>query len=295
MFIAAGVLALGGTGVLRNVKYHLGMWDYTYTRVHEAADTKKVDVLFLGSSHCYRTFDPRQYEVCGLRTFNLGSSNQTPMQTLMFLRLYLDSLAPRLVVIEVHPDGFWNDGVESSVHLANNMLPSVPMARMAFSMRNVKSLLSMFYSAFRNGLCSDYERFEECTYDDENRYVSGGFVERIGGCYKSEPHQPKEIVVREENLRTLRRCVALLSERGIPCLLVETPGTHDLMDSYRGHSRFEELMGEEAPYVPPMTEGLVDTLHFCDGDHRDLRGVELFNARFRDSVLIPFMKEKHLI
>ena len=44
-----------------------------------------------------------------------------------------------------------------------------------------------------------------------------------------------------------------------------------------------------------MTEGLVDTLHFYDDDHLNQRGVELFNARFRDSVLIPFMKEKHLI
>lgn len=35
------------------------------------------DILFLGSSHCYRGFDPRVFKNIGYNIFNLGTSSQT--------------------------------------------------------------------------------------------------------------------------------------------------------------------------------------------------------------------------
>lgn len=289
LFVAVGVLALGGTGILRNVKYHLGMWDYTYTRVYEAADCKDVDVLFLGSSHCYRTFDTRFYATHGLRTFNLGTSNQTPLQTLMFLRLYLDSMSPHMVVIEVHPDCMKNDGVESSIYLENNMLPSIAMARMSFSTRNVKSVLSMGYSAVRNTLCGGYTSYVEVLEDEENRYIPGGYVERKGGVYRLEPHPPYYIDVKDYQVDALRECVSMLRERGVPYLLVEVPGTESLKAAYVGYDVFKEKVQCIDNYIALRPEGLCDTVHFYDDDHLNQQGVEMYNRCFYDSVLKPFM------
>ena len=130
LFVAVAVVVFGGTGILRNVKYMPQMWDFSRERLTEASRTKDVDILFLGSSHCYRTFDTRFYASRGLRTFNLGTSNQTPLQSEMLLHLYLDTLRPRMVVLEVHPDVVGNDGVESSIYLSGSLRPSVPLARM---------------------------------------------------------------------------------------------------------------------------------------------------------------------
>lgn len=287
--VAAGISLLGGTGLLRNVKYHLGMWDYTYTKMHEVAEYKDVDVLFLGSSHCYRTFDTRFYAARGLRTFNLGTSNQTPLQTLMLLRLYLDSLSPRLVVIEVHPDLMCNDGVESSIYLANNMMPSYELAQMSFSTHNLKSVLSMFYSAVRNTLWGEFSSFSEPLFDEENEYVPGGFVERKGGCYQPEPHQVVPIEIKDCQLDALRESVSLLRERGVPCLLVEVPGTETLQKAYEGHEEFVKQMQLIGNYYSPRPEGLCDTLHFYDDEHLNQRGVELYNPCFYDAVLKPFI------
>lgn len=295
LVVFVGIILLGGTGLLRNVKYHLGMWDLTYTRMHEVSEYKNVDILFVGSSHCYRTFDTRFYSAQGLRTFNMGSSNQTPLQTLMLLRLYLDSLSPRMVVIEVHPDLMSNDGVESSIYLANNMLPSFEMARMSLTTYNLKSVLSMIYSAVRNTFFEDYSSYIEPLEDAENRYVPGGFVERKGGIYQPEPHPAVSIDMKDFQLDALQKCLSLLSKRGIPYLLVEVPGTEALMDAYEGHEEFVRQMQRAGNYFYLRPNGLCDTLHFYDDDHFNQRGVELYNRCFYDSVLKPFIDKNHLL
>lgn len=282
------LVATGGTGLLRNVKYHAGMWDFTCTRLHEAAETKDVDVLFLGSSHCYRTFDTRYYAAKGLRTFNLGSSNQTPLQSLMLLRLYVDSLRPACVVLEVHPDMMGNDGVESSIYLANNMKLSSELVRMSFATRNMKSVLSMIYSVIRNGLFPRTS-CNEALAGGENEYVPGGFVESKGGCYHPEPHEPVEIRLDELQVESLQEIVKLLDSKRIPLLIAEVPYTRVLRESYTNHEWFEKEMSGYGAFVSPRLAELNDSLHFSDQEHLNQRGVEVFNEYFYDSVLLPFM------
>lgn len=289
--VAVGIALLGGTGLLRNVSYNLGMWDYTHTKVREASEYKDIDVLFVGSSHCYRTFDTRFYAAQGLRTFNFGTSNQTPLQTLMLLRLYLDRLSPRVVVIEVHPDLMCNDGVESSLYLANNMKPSFELARMAFATRNLKSVLTMVYSATHNTLSKEFAAYNDPSTDDENKYVAGGFVESNGGLLRPEPLEEVGIEMNARQLDALRKCAKLLRRRGIPFLLVEVPASETLERAYRGHDAFVDEMRKIGEYHSPQPEGLCDTIHYYDLDHLNQQGVELFNPCFYHTVLKPFIED----
>ena len=55
-----------------------------------------------------------------LKTFNLGSSSQTPIQTKMLLDEHLDRLNPKLVVFEVYPVVFQLEGVESALDFIAN-------------------------------------------------------------------------------------------------------------------------------------------------------------------------------
>ena len=51
------------------------------------ADAGKVDTLFLGSSHCYRSVDPAQVDAAlGTYSFNAGSSQQLPDGSYYMLR-----------------------------------------------------------------------------------------------------------------------------------------------------------------------------------------------------------------
>ena len=294
LFVALATMLLGGHDRLRNVSYRLGMWDFTHTRIAEAEKTHDVDILFLGSSHCYRSFDPRFHAARGLATFNLGSSNQTPLQSEMLLRLYLDTMRPRLVVVEVHPDVVRIDGVESSIYLTNNMKPSIPMACMALRTHNARAILTMLYSAAHNTLTSDLDSYTEPLTSGGNNYIAGGFVERREGCFSPEWQSPMTVSFPRAQMRALRSIVDMLGRRGIPCLLVEVPDTRCIRQRYTNHDEFCSRMAALAPFRSVEVGALDDSLHFYDAEHLNQAGVEIFQRVFYDSVLVPFMNENQL-
>ncbi|MBP7450977.1 MAG: hypothetical protein KA817_13150, partial [Flavobacteriales bacterium] len=78
----------------RNIKYARGGYGHLHTRLQEAEHVGPVDILFLGSSHAYRGFDPRVFRAHGLTTFVLGSSAQSPLQTKVLVERYLDRMRP---------------------------------------------------------------------------------------------------------------------------------------------------------------------------------------------------------
>ena len=287
------VSLLGGTGLLRNVNFRLGNYGHLASRVQEAADTypvlldnqiadhssqdtHNVDVLFLGSSHAYRTFDTRFYDSCGLKTFNLGSSNQTPLQTYVLLQRYLDGLNPKMVVFEVHPDILTNDGVEGAVDMLSNVPVTCAMTRMAWTMHNAKVFNTWIYAvAHRRKI----KNFVEDSIVDGFAYVKGGFVETDDVPFQPVAQPPMEIKLDARQMNALRDCLSLLRQRNIPYMLVEVQGSKVLRDSYTNHADFEAAMRQLGDYhytVLPMS----DSLHFYDEDHLNKAGIKMFNEYF---------------
>ena len=287
---ALGLVALGGTGRLPNVVYRPGGHDFCFTRLGEAGATHDVDVLFCGSSHAYRTFDPRHCAARGIEAFNLGTSCQTPLQTEALLDLYLDSLRPRLVVLEVHPDVMANDGVESALLLLPNMRPSVPLARMALRTRHLKVGCSAFYAAARNGLGSHMRHFSEPAADGDGRYVAGGYVEKLDPAYDPTPRSEAVAHPRPAQLAAMRRIVHRLDRRGIPFILLRVPGTEALA-ARQDAGDFDTRMAALGTYLAPRPDGLTDSLHFFDDDHLNQAGVDLYMPFILDSVIIPILNQ----
>ena len=85
-------------------------------RFRELQTVSDVDIIFIGSSHCYRGFDPRIFERLGLKTFNMGSTSQTPLNSYYLIRDKLDQLKPKLVIIELYPVILAGDGAYRSAY-----------------------------------------------------------------------------------------------------------------------------------------------------------------------------------
>ena len=98
------------------------------TRLNEVKNIKNIDILFLGSSHTYRGFDTRVFKKNGYNSFNLGSSSQSPIQTLTLTKRYLNQLNPKLIVYEVYPTTFTIDGIESSLDIIVMVVSSIAIA-----------------------------------------------------------------------------------------------------------------------------------------------------------------------
>ncbi len=278
---------LGGTGWLRNVTYRLGHDDHLHTKVLEARQVHDIDVLFLGSSHSYRTLDTRVYARRGLRTFNLGSSNQTPLQTEVLLRSLLDTLRPRLVVFEVHPDIMSHDGVEAAIYQLCNVPPCWSMVPMALRTHNVRVWATAAY-AIPHNLCSDeFKRFSE----PQGSYVPGGYVEHEPACYSPQPIPATLIQPLPRQLRALRRCMRLFHQRGIPSLLLEVPDTRAMLQAYTNLGDFQSEMSTYGDFRFLPLSTLDDSLHFYDREHLNTDGVELYNNYLCDSIIIPILSK----
>ncbi|NHW60088.1 hypothetical protein HA378_33495, partial [Escherichia coli] len=72
------------------------------------------------SSHAYRGFDTRVFSKNGISSFNLGSSSQSPINTQVLLKQYLDRIKPKMIVYEVYAGTLSADGVESSLDMLSN-------------------------------------------------------------------------------------------------------------------------------------------------------------------------------
>ncbi len=277
------VCSLGGTGWLRNVQYSLGLGDHTLTRSREAEVWGPVDVLFVGSSHSYRTFDPRVFERHGLRVFNLGSSNQTPVQSEVLLHRYLEKLSPRLVVVEVHPDIIGYDGVESSLYWLSNSAPSWHNVPMVVRSANAKVLCTAIFSTKKN-LGRSFRRYVEPEVIEGNRYVSGGYVEREVECWHPTPQPTDTVHFLSSQLHALRRMVSTIEEAGAECLLLEVPDTRMLEGALVGLDEFRERMRMYGDFHCPRPPQLDDSLHFFDPGHLNQKGAEIYDEYIIDLI-----------
>jgi hypothetical protein len=158
--VIIGAGALSPFSEHRNIKFAKGAYGHLYSRTREIPAHADVDILFLGSSHAYRGFDPRLFEARGLRTFNLGSSSQSPLQTKLLVDRYREHLNPRLVVMDVYPLTFDIDGVESALDLIANDTIRWDMLHMALELKNIGVLNTLLYGTYRQLFGLDAEFLE---------------------------------------------------------------------------------------------------------------------------------------
>lgn len=275
-------------GNLKYVTQHIGFFD---KRLAEFERIDSVEILFLGSSHTYRGFDTRIFSAHGISSFNLGSSAQTPVETLLLLQTYLDSIDVDLAVFEVYPITFSIDGVESSMDVIsaiNNDWPSYQMAR---KINQIKTYNTLIYVSMREFFNLKHSPVEGPT--DKEKYISGGYVEREleFATPLPMPKEKSDIVILPYQLAAFNDALDMLSAQNIQVVLVFAPVPSAVYQGYADIEEFDSLMHSHGPYYN-FNEILNtdDSLHFFDADHLNQIGVNLFNEKLieilkRDSII----------
>ncbi len=270
---------LGDLGWVRTARTEMANRGFLNSRIKDIRNYRNVDVLFLGSSHCYRTFDTRFYRSQGISCFNLGSSNQTPVQTYVLLKAYLDSINPRFVVFEVHPDIMKNDGIECAVDLLMNTPMTCEATKMAWHTGNMKVINTWLYSLYNQKIRHRLESFHEEPTMDDAEYIPGGYVEINTKEFERKRYSRHNLFIRPEQMEALKQCLNLLKEHNIPYMLVEVQDAYQLRSAFKNHEWFENKMKALGPYRYKLLP-LVDTVHFCNSNHLFKPGIELFNQDF---------------
>ena len=270
---------LGDLGWVRTARTEMANRGFLNSRIKDIRNYRNVDVLFLGSSHCYRTFDTRFYRSQGISCFNLSSSNQTPVQTYVLLKAYLDSINPRFVVFEVHPDIMKNDGIECAVDLLMNTPMTCEATKMAWHTGNMKVINTWLYSLYNQKIRHRLESFHEEPTMDDAEYIPGGYVEINTKEFERKRYSRHNLFIRPEQMEALKQCLNLLKEHNIPYMLVEVQDAYQLRSAFKNHEWFENKMKALGPYRYKLLP-LVDTVHFCNSNHLFKPGIKLFNQDF---------------
>lgn len=264
----------------KNVRNCVNCPRHLFSRVKEIDNTKNPDILFLGSSHAYRGFDPRVFQKEGLSVFNLGSSAQSPINTKVLLHQYFDKIKPKMVVYEVYAGTLDIDGVESSLDLLSNNKIDRNAVEMAREIHQLTTYNTLVYGYFRQ-IFGLNKNFEEPATIENDTYVKGGFVE---SKFVKNPLQrettgswninPKQIEYLKENIR-------FIESRNVPVVLVQAPITKALYEAKTNNHEVDKLLNGLGTYKNFYGEiPLNDTLDFYDSNHLNQSGVVKFNKKF---------------
>lgn len=259
--------------------YRIGSYGHMFSRINEIQDYQNSDLLFLGSSHSYRSFDPRLFQKHGISSFNLGSSSQSPMQTEVLLKEYLDVINPKLIIYEICPLDIESSGIESTTDLISNKHIDFNICWLAFKTGNISVINTLIYALFQEYVYHIRDSFHEEIVKDGDCYVSGGFVEKMDySLFESDNIQtPKNYMIRSYQLKSFERCIKMIGNRNIPLLLVTIPFPKHTYESISNQEEFNKIISSYGQYIDFNTILQLDDTCFYDSHHLAQSGVIAFD------------------
>ncbi len=264
-----------------NLKYSRGYYGHLYSRIHNIKDYKNIDILFLGSSHTYRGFDTRIFKKQNIITFNLGSSAQTPIQSLTLVKRYINELNPKLIIMEVFPSTFSIDGVESALDIISNTDPTIGYLDMIFKTKSFKVFNTYLY-AYTKSLLPINNNFLEPKIIDKDTYIDGGFVQReieFNSSTQKEITCLNQYKYNDNQLDALHDIVDFAKENNTKIAFVYAPVSKNKTQEYNNHELPDSIYASfNIPYINfRELKGINDSIHFYDSHHLNQNGVTIFN------------------
>ncbi|MFN3020031.1 hypothetical protein ACK1KB_03455 [Chryseobacterium sp. TY3] len=276
----------------KNVRSCMGCYGHTFTRMKDAAKTKNVDVLIVGSSHAYRGIDPRIFEKEGITAFNLGSSSQTPINTKVLLYQYLDKIKPKMVLYEAYAGTLTIDGVESSLDLLSNNKIDINAINMASEIHNLLAYNTLIFTSFRQVFGLN-KNFKEPSKQGGDHYISPtGFVETEYRKNIFNKEDKTQWEPRESQKQELTNNINYIKSKGIKVYIIQTPITKKLYNAVSNNAEVDRFLANLGTYKNYQNAlPLQDSTDFYDSNHLNQIAVERFNPILVKDVKILLNKK----
>lgn len=282
-------------GFFNNIKFIRGGHGFLWSRLREAEITKDVDVLILGSSIAYRGIDTRAFDSLGLKAFNLGSSNQTPLQTEYLLNKHLERMNPSIVIWDVTPFTLNNSGYESYIDLVSNDGANWKLFHMIGKHKKYEGIHTLVYVWMKESL-TNYYSFKESKFKKNDKYISGGFVEKNYSTSNVEVLEDKKpLLLKEYQKESLENSLINLKIRGAKIFLITGPlnpivysnvANRDEINGYfKNIVKKYELLGF-IDFNQIIGDKLDPIYHFTDPSHLNQIGVEIYNEKLIELLLL---------
>ncbi|WP_224994260.1 SGNH/GDSL hydrolase family protein [Cesiribacter sp. SM1] len=289
-------LVVGLDHWLPNFHTTSGGYGQLLLRLREVKTIEDVDILFIGSSHVYRGFDPREFEKHGYTSFNLGSTSQTPYNSYYLLREYLPTTNPEMVVLDLYWNMLVQDGLESTIDIISNAELESSVVEMGLVLKNGLALNSMLINAIKR-LHVPLHRLEQ-QKSRVDVYVKGGYTQTLhSGNTMSEEEleslEPMEFRFSDVQLAHLIKIIRMCKNRGIQLVFVVTPVTDYYKNKLVNYAEYASAIKTIASrhniplfdYNRRADLELHSLKEFYDEDHLTQAGVKKFNRLFINDLL----------
>lgn len=246
-----------------------------FQRTRSEIDTiKNVDIIFLGSSHAYRAFDPEIFQNHGFSSFNLGSSSQSPLNSYFLMKKYIQKC--NTVIMEVYPVAFSLDGAESFADVV----------------RSEPNYLDLFFHATAIGQLMPFQLLSVKPFSDayikeqrEDFYIfRKGYVEAFDSVGKKNIVYPQVTLnkkLMDKQFNYLERIISLCRSQNKQLILVyaPVPKQHQMINEAYYKKKLNQITAEQKIAFIDMSRSLPlsDSNHFFDDDHMNAAGVAIFN------------------
>ncbi len=233
-----------------------------------------LDILFIGSSHCQRGFDPKYFEEEKIKTFNLGSIAQTPVNSYFLLKKYIHKT--QNVVLEIFPATYNFSGNESFFEIlsANNEYPF--LLEQAIALKQFSPLQTLSLKPFIDAEISE-KQLDKCIYRK-------GYIQ-VNDSAKNKNVKYVPLTLIDKNtafqFKYLKKIIALCKENNKRLILVYAPIPSKFVFTNEVQFKTElyKILKENDLNFIDMSRkhGLNDENNFYDDDHLNTSGVMLFN------------------
>jgi len=232
----------------------------------------KYDAIVLGSSHAYRGYDPRIFELAGIAMFNAGTSAQNTKGSLVLYNEYLKNRSD-FFILDIYDPVFELEGTESNMRLIQN----VPTHEAALAL--VRQEFKMYTL---NALAVRMASFNPIDEAPNNEYIKNGFCEKKGILYAVEPRNDSVFDANEEMFIAFEKMVKQMQADGKRIILC----SHPLPASPGLRKYHEKFLSVFNPLVQRLGLHYIDLTYYTEGfginefadlSHLNQQGVEVFN------------------
>ena len=262
--------------LIRKLQDELMMSNGVMGRAMDGFDAnKKYDVLFIGSSHCYRCFNPKVFDEHGIVSYNFGSSSQTPLNSYCLLKKYISNT--KKIILEVYPVCVNELGKEAFFTFVNSTDDYSLLVDMACKVNDLRCYNLLSIQPF----IRNYLR----TQPSDKMNMDRGYVQ-TNDSVRSEISYEKYTMnkeIYEQQLKYIRKIIQLCDEYKKPFSMVYAPVPKELMMEKENEiiAELEKISDEKnVPFYDyGRNHNLNSKNHFFDDDHLNDAGVRLFNER----------------
>jgi hypothetical protein len=267
--------------------YYPAKGGHTYQSFKEFENVDDLDILFLGSSHAYRGFDPRIFKQYGYNSYNLGTSGQNLESSEFIFKKLLSKKKIKTVVLEIFSNQFEKNEnlLESNIDIAFNAPSYMFNVNYIFFKKDWRFVNLFFYKLFTARSNPVYL---------DSTYVGKGFSENKTTVKDTIFKYNNDFVPFVEKYNTLECIIKQASLNKQKLILVSHPLPHQY--PIKQHIAFKEFINPllkkyNISYFDYTTDhNLLASKHFYDYNHLNQKGVQIF-----DSLLINNLEFKKLL